>query len=448
MIGGSLYSKRNSLIFQEPLKIIYDNYDKIYIYSINRPICERNQVFHFHHRAELGGIMPSYKYLIIGGGMTADAAVAGIREVDPHGSIGLISNENHPPYNRPPLSKGLWKGKPLEDIFRQSSKESADIHLGRKAEKLVPQNKQVIDDQGQSYDYERLLLATGGSPRKLPFGGDEIIYFRTLDDFQRLHSLMEQRSRFAVIGGGFIGSELASALASKGQEVVMLFPEDGIGSLLFPADLASFLNDYYREQGVDVMAGELVSNIVQQGNEFSINMKSGREITVDQVIAGIGILPNTSLIETAGIKVENGILVDEFLQTSQADIYAAGDVANIYNPFLEIRQRVEHEDNALTSGKAAGRNMAGSATPYKHLSTFYSDLFELGYEAVGELNPDLEIVSDWQEPFKKGVVYYLDGSRLRGILLWNIWDQIDAARKLITKPDPFTSESLKDLLLE
>jgi NADPH-dependent 2,4-dienoyl-CoA reductase/sulfur reductase-like enzyme len=424
MIGGSLYSKRNSLIFQEPLKIIYDNYDKIYIYSINRPICERNQVFHFHHRAELGGIMPSYKYLIIGGGMTADAAVAGIREVDPHGSIGLISNENHPPYNRPPLSKGLWKGKPLEDIFRQSSKESADIHLGRKAEKLVPQNKQVIDDQGQSYDYDRLLLATGGSPRKLPFGGD------------------------AVIGGGFIGSELASALASKGQEVVMLFPEDGIGSLLFPADLASFLNDYYREQGVDVMAGELVSNIVQQGNEFSINMKSGREITVDQVIAGIGILPNTSLIETAGIKVENGILVDEFLQTSQADIYAAGDVANIYNPFLEIRQRVEHEDNALTSGKAAGRNMAGSATPYKHLSTFYSDLFELGYEAVGELNPDLEIVSDWQEPFKKGVVYYLDGSRLRGILLWNIWDQIDAARKLITKPDPFTSESLKDLLPE
>jgi NADPH-dependent 2,4-dienoyl-CoA reductase/sulfur reductase-like enzyme len=392
--------------------------------------------------------MPSYKYLIIGGGMTADAAIAGIREVDPSGSIGLISDETHPPYNRPPLSKGLWKGKPLETIFRQTSKENADIHLGRKAEKLNPQNKQVIDDQDQRYSFEKLLLATGGSPRKLPFGGDEIIYFRTLDDFQRLHSLTEKRSRFAVIGGGFIGSELASALRDQGQEVVMLFPEDGIGSLLFPADLASFLNEYYRGKGVDVLAGELVSDIEQRGKEFTLKMKSGREIEVDHVIAGIGILPNTSLAEAAGIEVDNGIVVNKYLQTNQADIYAAGDVASVYNPILDMRQRVEHEDNALTSGQAVGRNMAGQATPYEHLSTFYSDLFDLGYEAVGELNPKLETVSDWQEPFRKGVVYYLDQGHLRGVLLWNVWDQVDAARRLITEPGPFTSENLKGRLPE
>jgi NADPH-dependent 2,4-dienoyl-CoA reductase/sulfur reductase-like enzyme len=392
--------------------------------------------------------MPSYKYLIIGGGMTADAAIAGIREVDPSGSIGLISDETHPPYNRPPLSKGLWKGKPLETIFRQTSKENADIHLGRKAEKLNPQNKQVIDDQDQRYSFEKLLLATGGSPRKLPFGGDEIIYFRTLDDFQRLHSLTEKRSRFAVIGGGFIGSELASALRDQGQEVVMLFPEDGIGSLLFPADLASFLNEYYRGKGVDVLAGELVSDIEQRGKEFTLKMKSGREIEVDHVIAGIGILPNTSLAEAAGIEVDNGIVVNKYLQTNQADIYAAGDVASVYNPILDMRQRVEHEDNALTSGQAVGRNMAGQATPYEHLSTFYSDLFDLGYEAVGELNPKLETVSDWQEPFRKGVVYYLDQGHLRGVLLWNVWDQVDAARRLISEPGPFTSENLKGRLPE
>ncbi len=392
--------------------------------------------------------MPSYKYLIIGGGMTADAAIAGIREVDPNGSIGLISDETHPPYNRPPLSKGLWKGKPLEAIFRQSSEGNAQIHLGRNAETIDPQSKQVIDDQGQSYSYEKLLLAIGGSPRELPFGGDEVIYFRTLDDFQRLRPLAEDSSRFAVIGGGFIGSELASALRNQGQEVVMLFPEDGIGSLLFPADLASFLNDYYRGKGVDVLAGELVSDIDQRGVEFAVKTKSGREIVVDHVVAGIGILPNTSLAETTGIEVDNGIVVDKYMQTSQTDIFAAGDVANVYNPVLDRRQRVEHEDNALTGGKVAGRNMAGQATPYEHLSSFYSDLFDLGYEAVGDLNPNLETVSDWQEPFRKGVVYYLDQGHLRGVLLWNVWDQVDSARRLITEPGLFTSENLRGRLPE
>ena len=149
--------------------------------------------------------MPSYKYLIIGGGMTADAAIAGIREVDPNGSIGLISDESHPPYNRPPLSKGLWKGKPLESIFRQASKTNAEIHLGRKVKSIDTHEKQVKDNRDQIYGYHKLLLATGAAPRELPYGNDEIIYFRTLDDFQRIQKLTEKRGRFAVIGGGFNG---------------------------------------------------------------------------------------------------------------------------------------------------------------------------------------------------------------------------------------------------
>ena len=136
--------------------------------------------------------MPHYKYLIIGGGMTSDAAVAGIRQVDPTGSIGLISAESHPPYNRPPLSKGLWKGKPLESIYRQTSTANAQIHLGRMVNLIDNHSKQVKDDQGQSYGYQKLLLATGATPRKLPYGKDEIIYFRTLDDFQRLQKLSEK----------------------------------------------------------------------------------------------------------------------------------------------------------------------------------------------------------------------------------------------------------------
>jgi NADPH-dependent 2,4-dienoyl-CoA reductase/sulfur reductase-like enzyme len=336
----------------------------------------------------------------------------------------------------------------LETIFRQSSQENAQIHLGRFVESIDTQNKLVKDDQGQSYSYEKLLLATGGSPRKLPFGGDEIIYFRTLDDFQRLHSLMENRSRFAVIGGGFIGSELASALSNQDQDVTMLFPEAGIGSLIFPSDLAIFLNDYYRQKGVDVLAGELVSEIEQRDNEYALITKSGQEVVVDYIVAGIGIEPNTSLAETAGIEVANGIVVDKYMQTNQPDVFAAGDVANVYNPVLDMRQRVEHEDNALAGGQIVGRNMAGQTTPYEHLSYFYSDLFEMGYEAVGELNPKLEIFSDWQEPFQKGVVYYLDQGLLRGVLLWNVWDQVDSARRLIAERETFSSEDLKGRLPE
>jgi 3-phenylpropionate/trans-cinnamate dioxygenase ferredoxin reductase subunit len=390
--------------------------------------------------------MPHYKYLIIGGGMTADAAIEGIRQIDPSGSIGLISAENHPPYNRPPLSKGLWKGKSVETIFRQASKRNVQTFLGTVVKSINPQGKQVEDERGQSYSYEKLLLATGGSPRRLPFGGDDIIYFRTLDDFQRLHSLATKGARFGVIGGGFIGSELASALRDQGQEVIMAFPEDGIGSLLFPADLALNLNDYYRSKGVKVLAGELVSNVERRGEELALQMKSGQEVLVDHVVAGIGILPNTSLAEEAGIEVDNGIVVDKYLQTNQPDIYAAGDVANFFNPTLEARLRVEHEDNALTGGKVAGHNMAGDAIAYEHLSAFYSDLFELGYEAVGELNPKLDIFSDWQEPFRKGGVYYLEAGRVRGILLWNVWDQVDAARCLITDPGPFSPSELKGRL--
>jgi NADPH-dependent 2,4-dienoyl-CoA reductase/sulfur reductase-like enzyme len=178
-----------------------------------------------------------------------------------------------------------------------------------------------------------------------------------------------------------------------------------------------------------------------------LKLKSGKEVEADHVIAGIGIRPNTSLAEAAGIRVEKiGIPVDKYLRTDQPDIYAAGDVAYFHNPMLDRRLRVEHEDNALTGGKTAGRNMAGEPTPYDHLSYFYSDMFELGYEAVGELNPKLETFADWQEPFQKGVVYYLENGRVRGILLWNVWDQIPAATSLIAEPGPFSPANLKGRL--
>jgi NADPH-dependent 2,4-dienoyl-CoA reductase/sulfur reductase-like enzyme len=248
--------------------------------------------------------------------------------------------------------------------------------------------------------------------------------------------------RFAVIGAGFIGSEIAAALAMNGKRVSLLFPDDGIGAQMFPKNMSQFLNEFFRKKGVEVLAGETLTGLEKQQKEFVLKTKSGREILAQAVVAGIGLLPNLELAKTAGLATNDGIIVDKYLLTSRPGIYAAGDVAEFYNPALGKRIRVEHEDNANTMGLQAGRNMAGASEAYLHLPFFYSDLFELGYEAVGELDSNFTVVADWKEPYQTGVLYYLKESRIRGVLLWNVWKKIDAARKLINDPGPFTPENI------
>jgi 3-phenylpropionate/trans-cinnamate dioxygenase ferredoxin reductase subunit len=386
--------------------------------------------------------MPHYRYLIIGGGMAADAAVRGIRELDPDGVIGLVGAEPDPPYSRPPLSKALWKGEPFESVWRNTAEAGVELHLGRVAKALDLAARRVRDDQGGEYSFDKLLLATGGTPRRLGFGGDEVIYFRTLEDYRRLRALAHPGKSFAVIGGGFIGSEIAAALALQGCRVTMFFPDPGIGARIFPADLAGFLNGYYAEHGAEPRPGESVTGLRRSGSGMVVESGTGTAVTVDAVVAGIGITPNTGLAASAGLRVEDGIVVDQHLMTSHPDVFAAGDVARFEAPVLSTTLRVEHEDNALTMGRAAGRAMAGDPAPYTHLPFFYSDLFDLGYEAVGEMDPRGRVVTDWKEPFREGVVYYLSAGRVRGALLWNTWGQVDAARALIGEPGPFEKKDL------
>jgi 3-phenylpropionate/trans-cinnamate dioxygenase ferredoxin reductase component len=390
--------------------------------------------------------MAHYPYLIVGGGMTAAAAIQGIRELDATGSIGVIGGEQHPPYQRPPLSKALWKGKPLESIWIDSEKQGIEFALGRRAHTLDLERKRVSDDQGIVYTFDKLLLATGGTPRHFSWGGDDVIYYRTLDDYQRLRALAERGQRFAVIGGGFIGSEIAAALALNGKDVTLLFPGTGIGAHIFGSDLSAFLNQYYQQHNVEVLPGETAVGLERRDAKIVLKLESGRELLVDGVVAGIGIELNTALAQAAGLQVDDGIIVDGLLRSSHPDIYAAGDVANFANPALGKRLRVEHEDNANTMGKIAGRNMAGAQEAYDHLPFFYSDLFDLGYEAVGELDARLELVADWKEPFREGVLYYLRDGRVRGVLLWNVWEQVDAARRLIAEPGPFDPGDLRGRL--
>jgi len=386
--------------------------------------------------------MKGYKYLIIGGGLTGDAATRGIRELDEDGSIGLIGMEPDPPYMRPNLSKGLWKGRPVEKIWRKTE-ERAELILGRKATKLDPGKKTVQDDQGDEYTYDKLLIATGGSPIHLLCGEGDIIYFRDFQDYQRLRKMANEKGHFVVIGGGYIGSEIAAALTMVGAKVTMIFLEDAISGRIFPSDLAHFLNDYYRGKGVEVLANDSVVDVQKIGERFNVRTGSKRSIETNGVVAGIGIRPNLDLAKEAGLEVDNGIVVNERLETSAPDVYAAGDVANFHHVALEERTRVEHEDNAVSMGKLAGQNMAGGNETYDRIPMFYSDLFDHGYEAVGELNSELETVADWEEEFQKGTIYYLDDSRVRGVLLWNFWNQVKNARALMMEKGPFKAEDLK-----
>ena len=391
--------------------------------------------------------MVTYRYLIVGGGMTADAACRGIRSADPDGSIGLVSAEAHPPYARPPLSKKLWTGGAEDSIWRGTADLGVDVRLGRRIVSLDLEARHATDDAGETFGYDRLLLATGGSPRRLPFGGDAVVYFRTLDDYRHLRGRAIPGARVVVIGGGFIGSEIAAALAQNGCAVTMVFPEAGIGARVFPEELSGFVVDVYRSKGVEVLAGESVTGI-ETGATLRVATGNGRILEAESIVAGLGIQPNVDLASLAGLPVDDGIVVDQLGRVGgRDDVFAAGDVARFPIPALGGHTRVEHEDHANTHGARVGANMAGASEPYDHLPLFYSDLFELGYEAVGEVDARHDTLAHWTEPNRSGVVSYVDAKRRpRGFLLWDVWGRVDAARELIRGGRPIDQATLEELV--
>ncbi|MBS0432437.1 MAG: FAD-dependent oxidoreductase [Proteobacteria bacterium] len=387
-------------------------------------------------------------YLILGAGMAGSAAAKGIRSRDAKGNIVLLGAEPHPPYDRPPLSKDLWNGKkqPAE-IWRDIEPLRATLFPGRRAAAIDVQAKTVRDDHGDHYRYDKLLIATGGTPRRIEgLEGERVVYYRTLDDYHALRDGLREGMRVAVIGGGFIGSEIAAALAMNGARVTLLIDGDAIGERVYPRALAGFVTEYFRGKGIEVRTHSRVAAGNATGAGVALQLHGGGSVEAAWVVAGLGITPNVQLAQAAGLAIDNGIVVDERLRAAP-DIWAAGDAANYPDATLQQHRRVEHEDAALTMGEHAGANMAEANAPYTHLPYFYSDLFDLGYEAVGELDARLQTIEDWKEPFREGVVYYLKDGRVRGVLLWNVWDRKDAARELIAQPGPFTEKDLRGRLL-
>jgi NADPH-dependent 2,4-dienoyl-CoA reductase/sulfur reductase-like enzyme len=392
----------------------------------------------------------SYRYIIVGAGVAGASAVEGIREMDPDGAILLLGAEGALPYDRPPLSKQLWKeGESIGQIYRHDAafyeKAHVTVRLGVEAGPIDAAEHTVRDGQGAVYRYERLLLATGGTPRRLEIPGGDlpgISYYRTLGDYERLRALARAGQSALVIGGGFIGSEMAAALCMNKLKVTMVFPDQWLVSRVFPESLGRYLTEQYRAKGVEVLAGDKVVSIQKKDNGYLARSQSERDIRADLVVAGIGITPNIALAQAAGLATGNGVIVNELLQSSRPDIYAAGDIAFFPEQVIGPR-RIEHWDNALSQGKQAGRNMAGANEPFTQLPFFFSDLFEFGYEAVGEIDSRLRVFADWQEENKTGVLYYLDGQRLRGAMMCNVWEKVEAARALIRKGGTVTDNELR-----
>ncbi len=393
----------------------------------------------------------SFRYVIVGANLSGGYAVDGIRERDPDGSILLIGSEPFLPYERPPLTKKLWSGKKkVEELFFHDELyyEQKGVHVltGTTITGLDSQNRTVIDQDGNKYRYEKLLLATGGAPRRLSIPGgnlDGIYYYRTLSDYLRLRPAATKGRSAVVVGGGFIGSEISAALQMQQVKVTMVSPDPYLVHRVFPESLGRAMAQLYQEKGVDFVHGRPASFSRSRTGTFVTTTEKGEQVESDLLIVGVGIVPSTQLAGQAGLQVDNGIVVNEYMQTSNPAIYAAGD--NAFFPYQALGKstRVEHWDNAVNQGRWAGHNMAGPDEPYTYMPYFYSDLFEFGYEAVGEVDSKLQTYADWQKENDTGVIYYLQDGRIRGVMTCNIYGKMDVARELIRRGEQLAPEKLR-----
>ncbi|MGA1812900.1 FAD-dependent oxidoreductase [Frondihabitans sp. 4ASC-45] len=391
----------------------------------------------------------TYDYVIIGGGMTADAAAKGIREVDGDGSILILSDDVDAPYTRPALSKKLWIDPdytPDDNDLGTVDETSAEVRLSTRVDRLDRIDRRVVTTGGESIGYGRLLLATGGQPTTLDLPNDDerVIYFRTAEDYRHLRALSGSGKHVAVVGGGYIGSEIAAALVQNDTRVTIVFPDDHLGGSVFPESAQSAFEARYRDHGVTLAAGRRLDKGVTAAEGFLLTLDDGSTLEVDGVVVGLGIEPSVALAEASGLAVDDGIVIDLRLATDDPFISAAGDVAS-YPDVILGRRRVEHVDNAKEQGAAAGRIMAGSDEKYTHTPMYYSKVFDLAYEAVGTLDSSLQTVEDWKDD-DSAVVYYLDGGVPVGVLLWNIAGSTDKARQVLAEARALGADNLVGLI--
>lgn len=334
----------------------------------------------------------SPKYLLIGGGVASHYAAEEIRKKDSSGSITIVGEEPYLPYDRPPLSKEFMRGdKPMADMFFEPEdfyrEKNIKAVLKTSVQKLDLQKQVATLSNNESVTFERALIATGGRPIKLKIPGADmpgVHYLRNIDDANAIAKEVEAGKRCLIIGAGFIGIEVAATLTQKGAVVTVLESQPQIWSRFMDETMSSFFQNYCTERSVTFSTNQTATEIRGTGRPSSVITKAGKEIPCDFVCIAVGIVPNVELAQQAGLEVNNGVVVNEFMQTSNPNIYAAGDICNYPDPIFVRRRRVEHWGHAKYSGQVAGLNMAAVATKYNMLSYVWSDIFDLRLEFAGD----------------------------------------------------------------
>jgi NADPH-dependent 2,4-dienoyl-CoA reductase/sulfur reductase-like enzyme len=337
--------------------------------------------------------MNEARFVILGGGMVAGNAAKQLVELGlKSGELAILSADTSVPYERPPLSKGFLAGKDTEEAIRINPedfyrKQGIEIKLGCEISGVNPEQKLLSLKTGGEFGFNKLIVATGARPRTLEIPGAKlrgVHYLRSLDDSKSIRGAAEHVKRAVVVGGGFIGMEVAAVLAQKNIEVTMILSDDRIWKRFFSPQMSSFFEAYYQTRGVRFIKRAKLTELRGNGTVSSAALADGQAIACEMVVAGIGVLPVTDLLANSGIEVEDGVLVNEYLESSRPDVYAAGDVANYQDVLFAKRRRVEHWDNAVSQGQYCARALMGERTPFQHVPYFFSDVFDLSYEYWGD----------------------------------------------------------------
>lgn len=398
------------------------------------------------------------KYLLIGGGTATARAVEGIREVDADGPITVVTAEHHLPYDRPPLSKGILLGSddPASATPHDAAwyrEQGVQLRLGDPVASIDPEAHTATLISGERLEWERLLLATGSSVRHLDIPGADlpgVFSLRTVDDSLALLDRLKEGGRVAIVGAGWIGLEVAAAARQHGCSVVVVEPQPVPLLGVMGERIGTWFADLHRAHGVDFRFGAGVAAIDGKEAATGLTLTDGTRLRAATVVVGVGIRPNTMLAEAAGLTVDNGIVTDEALRASHADIWAAGDVANWQNRALGRQVRVEHWANAYDGGLAAGRSMAGERVAYDPQPFFYSDQYDAGLEYTGYVprGTETEVVLRGDPASGAFLAFWVvpegDGVRVLAGMHVNTWDTIDPILALIRSAGPIDPERLAD----
>ncbi|MGN6751707.1 MAG: NAD(P)/FAD-dependent oxidoreductase [Intrasporangium sp.] len=403
-----------------------------------------------------GSTQGQTSYVIIGGGLTAARAVEGIRESDPDGVITVVAEENHLPYERPPLSKGIMLGKDEEDVVFPHDKawydeQHVELRLGTAATAIDPDAHTVTLASGETVPFTKLLIATGSSVRTLDVEGadlQDIFYLRTLDDCEAIKARLVAGSEIVIVGAGWIGLEIAAAAREHGCEVTVVEPQETPLYGVVGPEVGTWFADLHRSHGVEFRFGEGVDRFTgtEDRKVDGVVTSSGNTLSADTVVVGVGIRPNTQLAEAAGLTTDNGIVTDAALMTSAPDIFAAGDVANWRSTTLDTNLRVEHWANANDAGTAAGRSMAGQDVTFDPIPFFFSDQYDVGLEYSGYVprGTKADVVLRGDPKTNEFMAFWLDGDRVLAGMHVNVWDTVPAIEQLVRDKTPVDRGKLTD----